>query len=861
MKSSFYNEFNCRTLIIPNIQRDYIQPLDKKIIVPFIERIIEALSLPEDYLDLNYIYGIKNSDGTTFEPIDGQQRLTTIWLVYLFLEANCASEGSSPGIKLCYKTREYAQDFTTSLMKNFSPENGSENWSVRRILRNKEQPSKLIQDAPWFRKSWSEDISVASMLSALDVIYEILSDRSDLNELYKSLLDNGSISFAFKDTKDLGDDIYVKMNARGKALSSFENLKAWLNENLKTKLGIDESQNLTRRLAFYQNWCQSLDNEWLNLFWTNRNQHNPYPEEIDDSILRCFYTLLWCYWITVPEEKRIHLLGSLSNASENELVRIGNIIGLKDLKGKITQEIFIQRILSKFLETRDYDLPLFILDKLNLFPVKFYLWLGNVLDGMCINVSAINSLNDAENPHRVWLWEEPKNPVPLFTQLMMEESNKQISLEKALLCLSYACISAHTDTKTSIERWMYHCRNLIYNFRDKKFRSKLSDSLNSIAKSIKASASIAKTEDIDEVLQQNDTQLFSSFGKLVEEERIKAEIWLTREEWRSSMRSLEENGFFRGHISFIFQFLGKDIDQIKTHDFKEFCALAKVLFDETTFMNKDNPDRLLQRALLAKGSRYGIGFYNDSGAWTFMKYPGEWQRFFRDTDDGHNEAIGNLLRYMTDSKPVADKSFAAIDAALREIVKSSNTEDWRDIFIKDKLVWQAMRELCCKWVSDYDIKLIPGYRLGKYRADLRSYHFYRQFRSKHADKHAESDVYIKTANGRYSYLGWELAYYNMEDYPCLFMERKIDSYTIAIDVSFNHKGDKEDNYTLQLFVREKENQADEDYSERNRILPQIVLHKHHLTFNGRRNELKELSFAAIETLLIDVVNDLNDSLW
>jgi len=867
MKSSFYSEFKDRTLTIPTIQRDYIQPLDKKIIVPFVERIAEALSSQDDYLDLNYIYGIKSSDGTNFEPIDGQQRITTIWLVYLFLEANCSSEEVLPAITLCYKTREYAQDFTSSLIKNFSsPERGSEKWSVRNILMDKPLPSTLIQDAPWFRDSWSKDISVSSILSALDVIHEILYNRSDLTVLYTTFRNSHSISFAFKETDDLGDDIYVKMNARGKALSSFENLKAWLNENLKAKLGIDDSRFSTRRCKFYQNWCQSLDNEWLDLFWTNRNQNNYYPEEIDDSILRCIYTLLWCYWITVPEQKRTLLLGNLGKASNNELLRIGGIIGLKDLKEEVTPEIFMQRLLAKFLESKDYDMPLFILDKLNLFPVKIYIWLNNVLNGMCMNASELNTLNSPENPQRVWFWKEPEEsfPIPLFTQLMLEENGAQINLEKALLCLSYASYSAYKDPSTTLERWMYHCRNLIYNYRNKKNQSRLYDFINSIAQSIKSTAKISKTKNIDEALRGNDTQLFRGFGKpidgLIEEERVKAEIWLTREEWVPFMHELEDNDFFRGHISFIFQFLGKDIDKIKTSDFISYCILAKALFDEATFMHRDNPDRLLHRALLAQGSHYGIGFYNDSGAWTFMKYPAEWQRFFRDNDDNHNEAIGNLLRTMTDSMS-DDKSINSIEATLNEIIKSSDVTDWRRWFIKDKCVWKAMGELACRWYSDFNIKLIPRYKLGKYRCDVRSYYFYRQFRFKYADRHADTKEYIKTEKGNYSYLNWDLAYYNEGDYPCLFVERSYQSVIIAIDVLFNHKSDNDDSFIFQLFVRDKDNQTAKEYVERNAIIPQNVLDKYHLAFNGQRNELKKLSVISVKALLIHIVNDLNKSIW
>mgnify|MGYP000808530118 FL=1 len=76
-------------IVIPSLQRDYVQGNRRDKISPFIDCLLEGLE-GKDGIDLNYMYGtiLKDDDGTTsFVPIDGQQRMTTLWLLRLYLTA------------------------------------------------------------------------------------------------------------------------------------------------------------------------------------------------------------------------------------------------------------------------------------------------------------------------------------------------------------------------------------------------------------------------------------------------------------------------------------------------------------------------------------------------------------------------------------------------------------------------------------------------------------------------------------------------------------------------------------------------------------------------------------------------------
>lgn len=77
---NFIESFNNKTILIPRLQRDYVQgSRTSAVISPFLDSLIEK------DCDLNYIYGYE--EGGCFVPVDGQQRLTTLWLLYLYLYA------------------------------------------------------------------------------------------------------------------------------------------------------------------------------------------------------------------------------------------------------------------------------------------------------------------------------------------------------------------------------------------------------------------------------------------------------------------------------------------------------------------------------------------------------------------------------------------------------------------------------------------------------------------------------------------------------------------------------------------------------------------------------------------------------
>lgn len=225
---------NQRNILIPALQRDYVQGERDEIIRPFLEELASALK--GEKIDLNYIYGAEEEYGASenkqaaFVPIDGQQRLITLWLLHLYLYAK--QEQEFP-VKLLFNSREFANEFAEKLSENITSvltagkdKNGIHDSCCQQgcpFLPVKNGIKAEIIDSCWFVSGWKHDKTVSNMLNALEKIASICTDPAEYKEF-----ENITFSFLDMKTSGLTDDVYVKMNGRGRPLTYFENLKAWM---------------------------------------------------------------------------------------------------------------------------------------------------------------------------------------------------------------------------------------------------------------------------------------------------------------------------------------------------------------------------------------------------------------------------------------------------------------------------------------------------------------------------------------------------------------------------------------------------------------------------------------------------------
>lgn len=190
-------------------------------------------------------------------PFDGQQRLTTLFLLHMYI-GTMAKQNISVLNNFSYKTRESSTLFIKKIIENsnvilqFNPH---QHLEIKLL-------SEAIKNQSWFFSSWQKDPTVDGMLVMLDEIRKQSIDKNiDFNTAWCNLVDNNSIDFDYFDIQEEGfdEDLYVKMNARGKGLTDFENFRAWLEKKHKSSLP-------------QYNWEFKIDKDWMDLFWKTKNE-------------------------------------------------------------------------------------------------------------------------------------------------------------------------------------------------------------------------------------------------------------------------------------------------------------------------------------------------------------------------------------------------------------------------------------------------------------------------------------------------------------------------------------------------------------------------------------------------------------
>lgn len=234
---------------IPIIQRDYAQGREDDVTATirrdFLEVLIKALTT-EEAVGLDFVYGEVTADGV-LKPLDGQQRLTTLFLLHWYVSSRASVlDPNEPWTKFRYATRLSAEYFCHELVTNKWPYQDSD-------------PQTWITDQAWYLFPWRADPTIQSMLVMITSIHERLSrEDHDFVALWERLSspDAQAISFLFLPIDDMesGDDLYIKMNSRGKPLTEFEIFKA----RFEKLLGASGKQ---------VELSQKFDREWSDLLW------------------------------------------------------------------------------------------------------------------------------------------------------------------------------------------------------------------------------------------------------------------------------------------------------------------------------------------------------------------------------------------------------------------------------------------------------------------------------------------------------------------------------------------------------------------------------------------------------------------
>lgn len=268
---SFWNFLSGHSIEIPIIQRDYAQGRRGKeeLRKGFLANLRTALDDKSTVLKLDFVYGA--SKKKQLNPLDGQQRLTTLWLLhwYIALRANVLGECYETLRKFTYETRVSSRDFCEQLCNadNFRNFGGDD-------------VAGYIKRQTWFYSAWKQDPTILSMLRMLsgtdsetqeDGIEKVFGS-SNFEEYWNLLCGNDCpIQFYYLPLENFGlsDDLYIKMNARGKQLTSFENFKAdiigYITEQAKTS-----SPEWDGLLNPENGLPVNMDTKWTDIFWDEK---------------------------------------------------------------------------------------------------------------------------------------------------------------------------------------------------------------------------------------------------------------------------------------------------------------------------------------------------------------------------------------------------------------------------------------------------------------------------------------------------------------------------------------------------------------------------------------------------------------
>jgi hypothetical protein len=528
---TFWELLNKVGIKIPIIQRDYAQGRNtnnvKRIRENFLNTLYKTLEEEEKQLDLDFVYGSVKDNYLI--PLDGQQRLTTLFLLHYFLalKENKLNDSIKKTLKkFTYETRISSREFIKQLIeKNI-------NLDERRI-------SEIIKDQTWFFSEWENDPTITSMLNMLDSIQEKFKNTENF---FEKLINKKIITFSFLNLKEfkLTDELYVKMNARGKPLTEFENFKSKFEECINKADELEKKEKIKAK----------LDNKWLDFFWNKtiedlkeKKQSNNYSlsSETDKKFYNFFYNITFIFYLeTLKNEEEL----KLNNKEFSTIKEFIDNISIFDFY----QEVYKNPQKIKEIEK--------ILDNLKEIEKK---------------------LTD-------------KNEKEIFKRII---STKNIGQNEIAKFYSVVLGIIYELNSQEFNRWLRVTFNLINN--------QLIQSPKDLIKAIQVLRNliIKSNKDIYNYIDKSpeNIEYFSEIQR--KEESLKAPL-IKDLSCEDEFIKAENNWYLKGQIGFLINFATKN-NNFNLNEFKKYRDKFSILWDFVKEKNKEN-HILLYQSLLTKGN-------------------------------------------------------------------------------------------------------------------------------------------------------------------------------------------------------------------------------------------------------------------
>jgi hypothetical protein len=740
---------------IPVIQRDYVQGRNEQSMVRdgFLQVLHDALCSADGnhQIDLDFVYGSLSGAGIeTFQPLDGQQRLTTLFLLHWYLawrdhaEEDFRTRFTIKGkSRFGYEVRPSSRDFINALATHFPNVTATD---CQRL-------SDVIKDEPWFFRGWRLDPTIQAALDMIDSLHRLFANTSGL---YSRLVDKTKPAITFQllelDKFGLSDDLYIKMNARGKPLTPFETLKARFEEDLKHLFDGTSQPALCGSMPVADFFAHQIDNVWSEFFWPFRDNRTA---TFDDAIMNLLRVVI------------------IATRSPDYAMADKDLTDLRHAAQASSYDWFHQR------DWLDQNMVISLM---------------TLLEHWCKKGQQPFRLSIEDKRH---LDEEA-----LFRGIISKPSD--------LTYLQYLQFSAYEQYLVHVEgsvvpdgfaAWMRVITNLAENTEYAG-----SDDLRRSFTGLHRMAPYMN--DILEYLsgiRGGDVPGFN--GTQLKEERIKAHLIRIGQGWPEKIALAERHDYFRGQIGFLLRFCGINLDDVDgeiaridastTQEFLDrfdhyFTCAAQMVDD--LLKDPTGAGRVWERALLTVGDFLRRVGSNYSLLVTSRDEAGSWKRLLFDAAEGKEHALVLQELWNQLREP---RSFAK---ELARIIKShGNIDHWRAAIVATPGVYEYGTKKMLRFVgfdNDQfgDVYLLKKTQMKGRHAELFTFCLHDAIRSDPRSLSFFDFKYAETTS--------------TDDKPGIYLCPVDDEVEVKFWISFNGRDDQ---YKLWLDCAEKA--VDQDLQE------------------------------------------------
>lgn len=616
---------------IPLIQRDYAQGRadTEEVRSEFLGALARALQLPPDDpalpLNLDFVYGTLNQD-EQFVPLDGQQRLTTLFLLHWYLaqrdgqlqaftERFCDDDGSS---RFTYSVRPSSSEFFNALASH-APEPA---------LDAGDSLIEHLTDQPWYFRHWRLDPTIQSCLTMLQAMHQLFHHAPMAS--FARLIDvqRPVIGFQILDLDDFGlaDDLYIKMNARGMPLTTFETFKARYERHLHTQFDGQTRQMHGKPVSIATFFAWRMDTRWADFFW---NFSNARTDAAAPATMRLFDQAVM---------NLLQMVAAATRAPEAPNYE-ADLLKLRNRQQRLSYQVYED---NGWLDEGFCETLMLLLEAWSEGPGSFATQLptAHYFDEVAFFTHAIS--------------DQPLN----YTRLVQ-------------FCGYVMFLRRHGSSLPQVfGEWMRLVVNLSTNASY--------DGPDDVKRSVSGLGEML--EHAPHLLAHFATvqRPVSGFrGAQVREEIIKAQLIIADSQWRPLIERAERHGYFQGQIDFLLEHssaawaLQSHAHAVWQEHFAGSLALAEQMFDAHGLRAID--DFLWERALLSEGDYLLKRGYNHSFLGDGLTGPGTWKRLLAN-EDGARVTLFCLWNRLDETQPLPAQLQGIIDRARVQ-------EPWRQVLI------------------------------------------------------------------------------------------------------------------------------------------------------------------------------------